>query len=734
MSALLAALAAAVDPSAIAVASMSAPAASAPTDTAVGTATEPATQAGDDIVVTGARTEGSQDYTIPGQTTATRMNLSLRDTPQSVSVVTRAQIEDFQLNDVNTLLGTVPGINVQAGETDRVYFSARGFDIQTFQVDGIGVPFAFGIQTGSIDTAFYDHIEVVRGAPGLLSSTGNPSAVVNFIRKRPTRDLQLRASAQYGSFDQYRGEADLSVPITKDGSIRARAVGAYQDGDSYLDRYGLRRWVGYGIVEADLGANTTVSAGYGHQDHESRGAMWGAIPLTYTDGTPLNFDRSSNVAPDWSSWNVIDRQIFGDITHKFGNGWIARASAIRRATDENNTLFYVFGNPLRGAPGGIGIDPATGLQAGIQSYPGKFIAETRNLTMEAYVTGPVTILGREHEINIGVNRSAQRYIQGSSYDFSTVGNLLPYPDLFAGNFPLPNFPTEFSTDPASSQNTHTRRETAYGLVRLNPGDAVKVMLGGNITHAKSTGFTYGANTDFDETRFLPFAGATVDLSRNLSVYGSWATIFNPQNEQLDINNRNLDPIEGENLELGLKGEWFDGRLNATVAVFRTRQDNVAEAAGRVTDANGIDRTYYVGVDAQSEGVEIDVGGQLAPGLQVTGGYTLMRIEDPDGNPVRRFVARNTGRLNVSYSLPMLPQLKLGAAAQYQSRIISPSGLGRQGDYALLDLLAAYSITPNISAAVNLRNVTNTKYLTATNFDGGYYGAPRSVLGTISVRY
>jgi outer membrane receptor for ferric coprogen and ferric-rhodotorulic acid len=83
---------------------------------------------------------------------------------------------------------------------------------------------------------------------------------------------------------------------------------------------------------------------------------------------------------------------------------------------------------------------------------------------------------------------------------------------------------------------------------------------------------------------------------------------------------------------------------------------------------------------------------------------------------------------------MLPALKLGASAQYQSRIISPTGLGRQGNYALLDLLAAYGITPNISAAVNLRNVTNTKYLTATNFDGGYYGAPRSVLGTISVRY
>lgn len=725
MSALLAILAATTAPAAIAA------------DTPVTAPADPAVQSGGqadgDIVVTGARTEGSGDYTIPGQTTATRLPLSLRETPQSVSVVTRAQIEDFQLNDVNTLLATVPGVTVQAGETDRVYFSARGFDIQTFQIDGIGVPFAFGIQTGSIDTAFYDHIEVVRGAPGLLSSTGNPSAVVNFIRKRPTRDLQARVSGQYGSFDNKRAEADVSVPLTASGSIRARAVGAITDTDSHLDRYHLRRWVGYGIVEADLGANTLVSAGYGHQDHKTNGAMWGAIPLTYTDGTPINFDRSTNVAPDWSSWNVIDRQIFGDITQQLGGGWIARVSAIRRATDENNELFYVFGNPVRGDADGIAPDPTNpAVTLGIQSYPGKFRATTRNLTMEAYVTGPVTILGRQHDINIGVNRSAQEYIQQSSYDNSTIGLFLPFPDLFAGNFPKPNFPDEFSSAYASSQNTHTRRETVYGLVRLNPGDGVKVMFGANVTHARSTGFSYGTDTNFDATRFLPFMGTTVDLSRNLSLYGSWATIFNPQT-QFDINNRILDPIEGENLEVGVKGDWFGGRLNATLALFRTRQDNTAEAAGFGL-VGGVNRTYYTGIDAQSEGIELDVGGQLAEGLQVTGGYTLMRIEDPQGRAVRRYVARNTGRLNVSYAPPMLPGLKLGAAAQYQSRIVSPTGLGRQGDYALLDLLGAYSITPNVTASVNLRNVTNTKYLTATNFDGGYYGAPRTVLGTISLRY
>lgn len=687
------------------------------------------TAGAEEVVVTGRRTQGSGSYTIDGQTTATRLPLSLRETPQSVSVVTRAQIEDFQLNDVNALLSTVPGVVVQANETDRVYFSARGFDIQTFQVDGIGVPFAFGIQTGSIDTAFYDHIEVVRGAPGLLSSTGNPSAVVNFIRKRPTRNLQVLASAQYGSYDNVRLDADVSVPLTSDGSVRARAVGAFFDTDSHLTRYGLRRWVGYGIVEADLGTNTTISGGYGHQDHQSRGAMWGALPLTYTDGTRIDLARSSNVGPDWAGWNVIDRQIFGDITHKLGGGWIARASAIRRATSEQNDLFYVYGNPVRGAPNGIGPDPLNpGQQTGIFSYPGKFQAQTRNLTLEAYVSGPVSLFGRQHDVNIGVNRSAQSYVQGSSYDFGAINVLLPFPGLFDGTFPKPNFPTTFSTDPATSQNTHTRRETLYGLVRLSIADPLKVMLGGNLTHAVSEGFSYGTDTNFDNTKFLPFAGATLDLSPNFSLYASYATIFNPQTA-IGEDGRILDPVRGNNLEAGVKGEWLGGRLNATATVFRTRQDNTAEAIGFVAG-----RTISRGVDARSEGVEFELGGRLAPGLQVTGGYTLLRVENDAGDPVQRFVPRNTGRLNFSYSPPSLPALKLGASGQYQSRITTPDGAIHQGGYGLLDLLAGYKLTENVSASVNVRNVTSTKYLTALNFAGGYYGAPRTVLGTISVKY
>ena len=668
-----------------------------------------------EIVVTGQRSEGTDDYGVKDQVTGFRIPLSQKETPQSVSVVTRAQIEDFQLNDVNALLATVPGVSVLSAETDRVYFSARGFDIQTFQIDGVGLPFAFGIQTGSLDTAIYDRIEVVRGAPGLLSSTGNPSAVVNFIRKRPHKDTRLAAAAQYGSFENVRLDGDVSVPITGGGGIRARAVGAYLDTDSHLDRYSLTRWTGYGIVEADLGPDTVLSAGYAHQDHQSRGAMWGALPLTYTDGTRIDYARSANSGTPWAGWNVIDRQIFGDLAHDFGGGWTARLTVLRRATSENDELFYVYGNP----------DRTTG--NGIFTYPGKFAGETRNLTIEAYVAGKVEIGGREHDVMFGGNRGAQSYLQYSAYDYSQVGVPISIPDMLAGTFARPAFPAfDLSLD------QHTRRETAYGLFRANLADSVKLMLGGNYTHASSEGVSYGTPQNFDASKFLPFVGATVAVTPDVSLYASYATIFRPQVE-LNAANQILPPVEGDNIEAGVKGEWNGGRLYASAAVFQARQNNTA--FGQFDPALG--RTVYSPVDATSTGIEVEFGGEIVTGLQATGGFTAMRIRDDDNQPERTFVPRNIARLNLTYSLPGLEQMKLGASAQYQSGFyFEPNSTTRieQDAYALVDLLASYEVTENIQISANLRNLTNAKYLSSLTFDQSFYGAPRSILGTISVRY
>ena len=132
----------------------------------------------------------------------------------------------------------------------------------------------------------------------------------------------------------------------------------------------------------------------------------------------------------------------------------------------------------------------------------------------------------------------------------------------------------------------------------------------------------------------------------------------------------LDPIKGDNIEAGLKGAWFGGRFNASAAVFQARQDNTAEAAGYDTVLR---RTIYRGVDATSQGIELESGGNPVEGLQVTGGFTTMRVRGNNDQAVRTFVPRNLTRLNVTYAPPALPALKLGASLQHQSRFYFEPG-------------------------------------------------------------
>ena len=198
---------------------------------------------------------------IKGSAGATGLDLSLRQTPQSVTVVPAARIQEFGLSDANQLLATIPGINVEADETDRTYYNSRGFDIINFQVDGVGQPLDWGLQVGALDTAIYDRVEAIRGATGMLTGTGNPSATINYIRKRPTRTFQSELSAGYGSWNDLRLTADVSGPLNRNGTLAGRLVYARTNTDSYLDDYSVDRNVYYGVLSYDLTPKLKLTGG-----------------------------------------------------------------------------------------------------------------------------------------------------------------------------------------------------------------------------------------------------------------------------------------------------------------------------------------------------------------------------------------------------------------------------------------------------------------------------------------
>ena len=152
----------------------------------------------------GATTEGTGSYTTGSVNTATGLRLSARETPQSVSVVTRQQIEDQNLNDVAQVLEQTPGVVVDSmgpAGSDANHIYVRGFEVGSIQVDSINRPDTFGFRDDLSDMVSYDRVEVVRGATGLMSGTGDPGATVNLIRKKPTLETQRKLTLKAGSWD-----------------------------------------------------------------------------------------------------------------------------------------------------------------------------------------------------------------------------------------------------------------------------------------------------------------------------------------------------------------------------------------------------------------------------------------------------------------------------------------------------------------------------------------------------
>ena len=172
-------------------------------------------------------TEGTGAYTTHKVRTATKMDLSIRETPQSVSVVTQQQMRDANMQSLDDVTDALPGVTYSKLGTERSYFYSRGFQITDLQIDGMSTSMAesFSADAMSLNNmAIYDRVEVVRGANGLLQGSGNPSAVINLVRKRPTREFQMSAELGAGSWADYRAQLDVSGPLNAAGSVRGRAV------------------------------------------------------------------------------------------------------------------------------------------------------------------------------------------------------------------------------------------------------------------------------------------------------------------------------------------------------------------------------------------------------------------------------------------------------------------------------------------------------------------------------
>ncbi len=663
----------------------------------------------------GETTEGTQSYTTGAMKTATKLPLTLRETPQAVTVITRQRMDDQAMTSINDVVNATPGLFLNySNGPGRQSYTSRGFDIDNLMYDGIPSGYN-GVSVGAQpNLAMFDRVEVVRGATGLVTGAGNPSAAINLIRKRPLDEQKVTLTGAAGSWDDYRGELDASSPLNDSGTWRGRVVTSYRDANSFIDNAEEYHGLFYAVTEADLGEDTTLTLGYSNQKDKTN-YFWGSSMIGQ-DGHHLDLPRSYNPGTDWENKDQEINTVFAELRQQLANDWKLQVNANYA---EQKALFSGSYQSRWAADKSLA---RTVYQA----------AYDENQTgVDAFVSGPFQAFGRTHELVVGASR---RIYDMTSHDYSPYDTNWP---ITAGK---PDFVHTTDTREITTQDGF------YLTTRLSLADPLKLILGGRLDWYDYD--AHGSNSgDYKVTRNLTrYAGLIYELDDHHSVYVSYSDIFTPQTAK-DSSATPVKPIVGKNYEVGVKGEYLGGALNASVALFRVDQEN---RATKVTVQNCPQtECYEASGEIRSQGIDFELQGALTENWQVGGGYTYARthtIKD-EANPqlVNKQYDTDTPehlfKLTTRYNLQgALEKFRVGGNISWQSRMYNDVKLAdgstyrlQQGAYAVTDLMAGYRVNDNLDLQLNANNIFDRSYYStianSVDYGGDSYGTPRNMMLT-----
>ncbi|WP_372392348.1 TonB-dependent siderophore receptor [Xanthomonas sp. NCPPB 3582] len=682
--------------------------------------------------------------------TTTRLPLTLQETPQSVSVIGLQRLEEQSLFSIDDVMRNVTGVNVSFYDTQRPLYFARGFQITDFQVDGL--PTYSGATNQEYDTVFYDRIEVIRGANGLLTGAGIPSATVNLLRKRPGKEFDASFAVSAGRWDFRRMQADVNAPLSSDGRWRSRVVAAWQDRDYYYDRYHDSKMSGMAVLEGDLTEATTLTVGYQRQDNTPVGSTWGTVPFFAADGSFANLARSTNMAPKWTRWQRETSTAFANLEQRIGEDWLLRVNYAHTKGQVQNMRVY-----------GTGYPAADGSGVFLRTAAGE--TEDARDGVDVYLSGGFSLFGRQHDVVIGgswqdLQSTAYPTAQTYPADWATCVSPTGVRErcYFIPN--IRNWDGDISevtyARTGRRNEARTTQRGVYASTRFRLADPLSLIAGARLSSWETRTQSFNAAGAYTGTsgryevsdEVTPYVGLVYDIVPDVSVYASYTEIFNPQNYR-DKDNNLLAPVEGSNLEAGIKAQLLDGRAMATAAVFEARQDNFAvrdmtQPEGSLPDGT----SAFIGVDGtKSRGWEVDFNGEVLPGWTINAGYTHVKVTRAPTDAIYANLPEDYLQLSTQWRLPgAWDRLSIGGGVSWQSavrgfNIARPTGDGSgattpvtvvQNPYALVHFNANYRISDQWTATLAVRNAFDKTYW--ANLDYQNYGEPRFISLSLRWRY
>ncbi|WP_066271897.1 TonB-dependent siderophore receptor [Hydrogenophaga palleronii] len=696
-------------------------------------------------------TEGTGSYT--SSQVSLGKGQSIREVPQSISVVTRQRIEDQNMGSIASVMQHTTGVTVANGGSggDASGFYARGFEISSMQVDGAAVD-SFSQNFFNPNLAKYDSVQVVRGADGLFAGTGEPGGSVNLVRKRPQATPQVQTTLAAGNWNQRRAELDATGPIAWDGKLRGRAVISHQERDFHYDAADARNSLVYGILETDLGPDTQLSFG-GSYERVTDHPWAGGLPRA-ANGADLGLPRNTSLMAAWNRYDMSSREVFAQLDQKLAGDWQLKVQA-----NYNRLNSYRLAGNAAGA-----IDPATGNGLVLDSYGFTHASTKKGLDVNA--NGSFDLLGRQHHLLVGGDWQDVHHQEAfSNVEFAQAVPRYNIWSFVPGNVPAPINSWMYTNWPAFGST----QKGLYSRAKLSLTDQLTAVAGARYSSFKyqSPSIRYdntGAVTStgmsgYSESGILiPYGGLVYDLNDQWTTYASVAEIHKSQANRLKapLPGQPLDAITGRNYEIGAKGEFNEGRLTTAFSLYRIERNGQAvrdpSYPSTAVGTLGLNCCWLDQGQITSQGLDAEINGELAPGWQLYAGYTYNSNRNKVTNVnYHSITPRHLLRLWSSYRLrDELSGWTVGGGVNLQSahfvngtaRAYNPvsgqfDGANvpfkfTQAGYAVWGASVQYRFDRHWTAALNLNNVFDKVYYknVGSSSGGNWYGEPRNVMLTL----
>lgn len=664
------------------------------------------------------------------QTSATKTPMSIRETPQAISVITRDSMDERQVRNVTTALELSAGVTAGPGGAGAFggssrwnadQFTLRGQTLENardVRVDG----FASSFLNTEPDLALFERIEVIKGPSASLYGTGSLSGFVNRVTKKPQAEHVASVAGQVGSFDTYRTEFDVTGALDAKADYAARLIGVYEDSGSFIDHADRDVKMIAPSFSARLWDRTHLLLQGFYQEQDGTPSF--GIPLFLGEDGKLrapNFRRSlyPGVPSDADTENEA-HFVSALLEHEFSDRWLASLSLQRNESQHSRDLgAYAYGIDENGE---------TSL------YTNFHRAEVDAWSGELRLDGAFSLLGNEHRLVSGVEKRETDRHDVNLYADAGTGN------LYTGEFDA--IPVELNS-PFNFQN-RLRTEAAYGQLLLGLTPRTRLIGGlryenADILIRREIGSPDQARETADESEITWRVGLSQDLFWGLTGFATYATTYIPVTA-VGPTGSVLKPETGDGVEFGLKGEWFEQQLGATLSVYRQERDKVPLSLTRdecLAGGAGLTSCSRSAGVQEFEGVELEINGnpwpELTFGLAASwqdGEFT--ERSDPDfGRKAASIIDRQTNLfLQYRFADGMLDGLSSGVTfVSLGDRGARTVGQYAEG-YERVDLHFSYDAIPGLDLSLLVRNLFDERYVEVVGAQPGYqnyFGSPTAVL-------